>query len=311
MRIAIVECIMESNCQDAHIRQAVFIKDYLVKKGHEVVILYIDTINRYINEKYDVIIKSYSTFYENYEAEIKLYTNNKDNARFYFFTNEYTIQSSNVLNKSNKNGCKWNIVVNFEVEKIKGKHWYDKYSVNFNCLFYQPKQKQNKKYEICYFGTYRKDRQKYFKKYFTDKKFILSCSPKSIKKFIKDGCIFTSCKRFVWGKTKDTLGLFKYTLYIEDEYIHNNFNNLSDRFYEALSNDVVILFDRSCINTLSKSEIKDTNYSDFIIDSLEDVKKRDYEQDLKKQREWIKIVEAKKENTFKEIENIIIGSSSI
>lgn len=309
MKIAIIECVMNSNNRDAHVRQAIFIKDYLIQQGHQCQILYIDTINKYINEKFDIIIKSYSTFYENYQAEIDLYTNNKDNAKFYFITNEYTIQQSNVMNRTYKNGCNWNIITNFQIDKITGKHWKNKYSVNLNALFYQPKQKQEKKYNICYYGTYRKDRKKSFQKYFTTKDFILSTSPKSVKKFIKENCIFTPCKRFVWGKTKDTLGLFKYTLYIEDEWIHNNFHNLADRFYEALSNDVVILFDSSCKHTLEYSELKNVNYSNFLIDNLESLSSRNYENDLKEQKEWIKIVENEKQKALLQLEKIITGEN--
>lgn len=306
MKIAIIECVMNSNNKDAHVRQAIFIKNYFLKKGHQCEILYIDTIDKYVKEKYDIIIKSYSTFYENYQAEIDLCTNNKDNAEFYFITNEYTIQQSNVMNRTYKNGCDWNIITNFELDKIKGKHWKKRFSVNLNALFYQSKEKQEKKYDVCYYGTYRKNRKKYFQKYFVSENFILSTSPKSIKKFLKDKCIFTPCKRFIWGQSKDTLGLFKYTLYIEDEWIHNNFHNLADRFYEALSNGTVILFDISCQHTLEHSELKYVDYSKFLISSYEELFNRNYEEDLEIQKSWIKIVEKEKEKTFKQLEDIII-----
>ena len=307
MKIAIVECVMKSNSKDAHVRQAEFIRDDFIKLGHTCEILYINTLGKNVNNKYDVIIKSYSTFYENYKAELELYKNNKDNARFFFITNEYTIQASNVLNKSAKEGCKWNIIANFNKDKITGKIWYKKFSVNLNCLFYNKKTVKQKKYNVCYYGTYRKNRRKYFQKYFTSKDFILSTSPKSIKKFIKDDCKFTPCKRFDWNKLSDTLGLFSFTLYIEDEWIHQNFHNLADRFYEALSNETVILFDKSCIHTLQNSELKNENYKDFLIDSYEEITKRNYNTDLQEQKKWIKIIEAEKQKTFKQLEEIIIG----
>ena len=306
MNIAILECVSESNCSDAHVRQAVFIKEHFEKLGHYCKILYIDTMYSYVNEKFDIVIKSYSTFYENYDAEIKLCVNNKNNAKFFFITNEYTIQASNVLNKTSKAGCSWNIIANFSIDKITGKHWRNKYFVNLNTLFYQPKQIQNKKYDICYYGTYRQNRKKYFQKYFVSKKFILSTSPKSVKKFIKDGCIFTPCKRFVWGKTKDTLGLFKYSLYIEDEWIHTNFHNLADRFYEALSNNTVILFDKSCLHTLQCSELKNFCFDNFIIDSYNDILCRNYDSDLKEQQKWIELIESEKSKTFNQLESIIL-----
>lgn len=308
MYIAILECVSKSSCSDAHVRQAIFIKEHFEKLGHFCKILYIDTMLAYVNEKFDIIIKSYSTFYENYDAEIKLCINNKDNAKFFFITNEYTIQASNVLNKTSKAGCVWNIIANFNIDKITGRHWKNKYFVNLNVLFYQPKLIQDKKYLICYYGTYRQNRRKYFQKYFKSSKFILSTSPKSVKKFVKDGCVFTPCKRFVWGRNKDTLGLFKYTLYIEDEWIHSNFHNLADRFYEALSNKTVVLFDKSCLHTLQCSELRNLDFNDFIINSYEDIFNRNYNVDLKKQQKWVELIETEKAKTYKQLEKIILDA---
>lgn len=305
MRIAILECSTKSS-SDAHMRQSQILKQYFRKKGDECDIYDIKDMVNAIDEKFDIIIKSYSTFYEDYNSEITICNNNKHNARFYFITNEYTIQASNVLNKTNKNGVNWNIITNFDKKAITNtKFWKNKYSLNLNCLFYNIKECQNKKYKVCYYGTYRKDRKKYFKKYFVSKNIILSTSPKSVKKFMKDGCIFKPCKRFIWGHKKDTLGLFKYSLYIEDEWIHNNFHNLADRFYEAMSNQTVTLFDKSCIHTLENSELKDKNYKDFIIDSFEEIEQRDYDKDWEKQKLWLDELQKQKENVLEEIYRII------
>lgn len=304
--ICILECVANDNCSDAHVRQAKILKKYLVEQGHRCDIAYIDDMFKFVKNKYDIIIKSYSTFYENYEKEIELCLNNKDNAKFFFLTNEYTIQSSNVLCKTRKAGCKWNIIANFDTKTITNKMWQKKYFVNLNCLFYEPKEEQNKKYKVCYYGTYRKNRRKYFKKYFTSKDFVLSTSPKSVKKFSKDECVFKPCKRFIWGKQKDTLGLFEYSLYIEDEWIHNNFHNLADRFYEAMSNKTVTLFDVTCKHTLSKSELKNFAYSEFIINSYDEIIQRNYEQDWNKQSQWLNMLARNKQKTLEQIESILL-----
>ena len=137
MNIAIVECTTE--CADAHVRQAKFIKEYLQQKGHNCIILYKNTINDYINKKYDVIIKSYVSYYENHKAEEKLYANNKDNAKFFFLTNEYTIQTGTAFQRSqNKNVLKCDIISNFN--NISKSVWKNHFFVNLNALFYQPKQ---------------------------------------------------------------------------------------------------------------------------------------------------------------------------
>lgn len=305
MRVVILECVMNCNCSDAHVRQAKILCEYLRNEGHSCTILYIDDMRNFINEKYDVVIKSYSTFYENYACEIKLCVNNKDNAKFFFITNEYTIQASNVLNKTSKAGVKWNVIANFDTKTITNKLWQKKYFLNLNSLFYQPKELQTKKYNICYYGTYRKDRKAYFQKYFINKDFILSTSPKSVKKFIKDNCIFKACKRFTWGKHKDTLGLFKYSLYIEDKWIHSNFHNLADRFYEAMSNATVTLWDKSCVNTLAKSELAKLDYKSFIVDSYNDIINRNYEEDWKIQQKWSVLLEQQKQKTLEQFRDII------
>ena len=82
---------------------------------------------------------------------------------------------------------------------------------------------------------------------------------------------------------------------------------MADRFYEALSNETIILFDKSCIHTLQNSELKNVNYKDFLIDSYEEITKRNYNTDLQKQKKWIEIIEAEKQKTFKQLEEIIIG----
>ena len=302
MKIAIVECT--TDCEDAHVRQAKFIRDFLISKGHDCIILYKNTLDKYVNQKYDVIIKSYCCYHENYKAETKLYLNNKENAKFFFITNEYTIQTRTVFQKMRKeHDFKCSIIANFK--NISDNYWYKNYFVNLNALFFQPKEIQKKKYKVCYYGTYRKDRKKYFKKYFVSKGIHLSTNIRSFKKFAKDGCQASLCKKFIWGNKKDTLGLFKYSLYIEDEWIHNNFHNLADRFYEAMSNQTVTLFDKSCIHTLENSELKDKNYKDFIIDSYEEIEQRDYDKDWEKQKLWLDELQKQKENVLEEIYRII------
>ena len=122
-----------------------------------------------------------------------------------------------------------------------------------------------------------------------------------MKKFKNIGCSPKFIDKLKWGK-KDTLGLFKYSLYIEDEYTHTHYNHLANRFYEGLSNDTVVLFDRDCINTLKKSEID--NYEDFIIDSS-NIKARNYEEDLRKQQKWKEIIKKEKNKMIEELIQII------
>lgn len=304
MRICILEAAEKINWNsviDAHVRQAITITKYLRAKGHTVFLLAGADMRGFNEKNFDVIVKSYAAFYDNF-ADQKRIIDNSPNAKLFWLTNEYDLQIGGTYTKLRKTRP-ISLIANFH-NKREGfkKHHF----VNMNALFYEAdKEIPDKKYNMCYYGTYRKNRAVYFKKYFKSKDFIVSTSKKNVKKFKSLGCIFTPVDKFKWGGKKDTLGYFKYTLYIEDIYTHTCFNNLADRFYEALSNKTVILFDKSCINTLKQSEIANENWQDFIIDDFENIKKRDYEKDLASQQKWMDIVKTERQKALEKIEAIL------
>ena len=59
------------------------------------------------------------------------------------------------------------------------------------------------------------------------------------------------------------------------------------------------------LHTLCNSELKGIDYSDFLINNLNDLSNRDYTQDLKRQQEWLKIVENEKNKTLLQLKEII------
>lgn len=305
MKICILEAAESiSACPiDAHVRQAVVIADYLKSKGNSVFLLCGETMRKCHEKNFDVIIKSYAAFYENYKDEIRI-INDSPNARLFWLTNEYDLEIGGSFTKLARSRA-ISIIANFrDTRKMFAKHYF----VNMNALFYQENKKiPVKKYDICYYGTYRRNRAKYFRRYFTDKRFMLSSSDKNFKKFKGIGCLFTPIKKLTWGgrKNYDTLGYFRYSLYIEDTVTHELFNNLADRFYEAISNSTVILFDESCLNTLQKSEIGEFDYKQFLINSFSDIEGRDFERDLAEQQKWIPTIKAEKQKALDEILKII------
>lgn len=305
MKIVFLECVNKSiNMSDAHVRNCIELKKYLESKGHIVDIEYNTTSMFNMKKDYDVIIVSYASFYCNHKDIKRIIENNKQ-AKLYWLTNEYDLSPNGTINKIfRERGA--DIIANFDKSASKIKTFKKHHFLNINLLLLQENEVQKKKYDICYYGTFRRDRKEYFKKYINSPDFILSTSPKNFKKFKAIGCNFKSIGKMKWGEKKSTLGLFKYSLYIEDKYTHDNFNNLANRFYEALSNGTVILFDKSCINTLEKSEISEFDYKRFIIDRI-DISTRNWEEDLKEQQKWKKYLFDCKERMLEEFETIIKG----
>ena len=306
MKVAFLEVVnFTDKGTDAYLRNCRYLANFLRAKGHWTKIWYLDDIDQCADTDYDVIIWSYSSFYANFRAMAQIIKQNPK-ARIFWLTNEYDLRpNGTVVDEAKKRG--FDVIANYENPVIitHKKHHF----LNLNLLFLEPKDIKDKKFNICYYGTYRKDRAKYFKKYINSTNFILSSTTSNYKKFASIGCKFRPCAKFKWGKNSQTLGLFKYSLYIEDEYIHTHFNNLANRFYEALSNETVTLFDRSCINTIKRSEIGTLglDYEPFLIDSLDNLSERNYVKDWEIQKTWRDKILLEREKMLEQFYKIIIG----
>jgi len=227
---------------DAHLRNSIILQRELQCR------LLINDIDytKAQNEQFDCIIVSYSSFHFPFKKVNHIIDNNS-NAKIIWITNEYNI---GVPIKN----AKYITIANYS-NQVHKKNVTAFYEVNLNLLFARkPNSLCKKKYDICYYGTFRRDREKYFKQYMKDG-MILSTSSKNIKQFISFGCMPRFIDRFSWTFGAETLNLFRYSLYIEDEYTHSNFNNLANRWYEAGFCNAVVFFDSNCKNTILKSEI--------------------------------------------------------
>lgn len=162
------------------------------------------------------------------------------------------------------------MITNFEPHGVKKAHKYKDYLMtNLNTLIFSGVNPYiDKKYDVCYYGTYRKYREVYFKKYFVDD-FILSTTKKNFKKFMDLGLDCNITDKFHVKPREETLNLFKATLYLEDTKTHKCFNHMANRFYEALQCNTALFFDRSCINTISLDNYIIDEY--FIVDSSEEL----------------------------------------
>lgn len=278
MKVAIIEVVAISpNPIDAHVRNAIEIYNHLRKSGHQISFMANNTPT--INEKFDVVIFSYASFYFEFKKYEKFVEINKD-SHYVWITNEYDLGMNSFMRKKVKH-----VIANFRNNSI------DKFNnlvVNLNTLLFNGvNEKQIEKFDVCYYGTHRVGREKYFKKYLKNE-MILSTSPKNHKFFKDMGCTCRFTGKFHWQKGQETLNQFKASLYIEDEYTHDVFNHLANRFYEALTTKTAVFFDKSCLDTIKKSNCFVDSF--FIVDSYDELieKMRSNEFEDKK-NEFIKI----------------------
>jgi len=211
-------------------------------------------------KNYDVILFSYASFYFDFEPFMKFLDTQKQ-ARIGWITNEYNLSPNSCF----KNRIEF-VISNFKYDIEKN------LMVNLNTLIFDYTNLEiQKKYDICYYGTFRPNREKYFVKYL-QRGFHLSTSAKNFKKYKQIGCNPTYISKFTFEDRKETLNLYKKTLYIEDVETHTQYNHLANRFYEALKCNVLPVFDRSCENTIKQSKYYIPE--ELIIDCIEDTKKQ-------------------------------------
>lgn len=110
---------------------------------------------------------------------------------------------------------------------------------------------EERKYDLIYWGTWRPGRADYMKEYLRD--CYVSTSPSNVPSFKMFCDNITFIDKLAWGRTQGTLGNFRFTLYIEDKQTHELFNHMSDRFYEAMSFDVIQFIDINVKNNVEKS----------------------------------------------------------
>jgi hypothetical protein len=240
-----------------------------------------------LNKKYDVLILGYASGYAPFTLIKKIIDNNV-NAKKFVLSNEYNIVPS-------VGGFKpYHLIANYEKIKSKGNTIINFSFLNLNLLLAkEPNQLSEKKYDCIYYGTFRVNRSKYFSEYL-QKNIYLSTSIKNLKKFKHIKCNPLLIGKLSWEEKKETLNLFRYSLYIEDNHTHNVFNNLANRWYEAGFCNNVVFFDVNCWNTIRKSEIAyfEEQIKNYIVSSHEELQAKieycnqDFERHLSIQKGW-------------------------
>jgi hypothetical protein len=288
MKIAIIEVYPNktmniSKMIDAHLRNSVIISKEL---DADLLCIESDFIKA-LKNKYDVLILGYASGYAPFKLIRRLIENNL-NAKKYVISNEYNIVPS-------VGGFHpYDLIANYDKIKSKGNTIKNFYTLNLNLLLCRYSNELiNKKYDCIYYGTFRVNRSKYFKKYL-QKDIYLSTSDKNFKQYKNIGCNPNWVKKLSWEQKKETLNLFKYSLYIEDEYTHKVFNNLANRWYEAGFCNNVVFFDANCWNTIRKSEIGyfEDQIKDYIVTDYDSLQEKinycnqDFNKHLAIQKSW-------------------------
>jgi hypothetical protein len=243
---------------------------------------------------YDVVIFGFNSIHTETKLTQKFIRNNTNiNTKFFVLCGEYE-QSDCVNLRYEKRD--FSVIQNYEGKTklgLKEQH-LNVYELNLNLLIAkEPNQLKEKKYDCIYYGRWREDRKEYFKKYIQNGLY-LSTSTKNMKKFKHNKCNPKYLDTISWENKKETLNLFKYSLYIEDKFTHNIFNNLANRWYEAGFCNNVVFFDKNCLNTIRKSEIGiyENEIKNYIVTDKFDLQEKinecnlDFEKHLEIQKKW-------------------------
>lgn len=300
-KIAIIECFNNSagakngNTTIAHIKNNKIIADYI---GCD---YFIDTFDLDIAlaDKWDTLVFTSSSFFAEHDKIKQILENNK-NARKLYITNDWKTCVPSELNKFD-----YEVISNFRPKNNKRKH----YSLNLNCLMArEPLPVIEKKFDCIYWGACRQDRVNYFKEYLKGD-IYLSTTAKAKKKFIEAGCTPKIAPQIDWNKS--LTHYFRYSLYIEDNWIHNNFHNLANRWYEAGIYNNVTFFDKDCMNTIAQSEIAEVFDKYYLVNGYNDLQNKinetrnNFAEHLARQKEWHKIDLITKAKVLSDIKTIL------
>jgi len=304
MKTAILECtskVSRATAIDAHVRNSYFLKEQF---GWDLLFTP-DDYKEVWHKKYDRIVVMYGSHY----APIKYmdaFIRKNDSAKVFWITNEYNIGVNSYMLKIPQG---FTVISNVEKNTTGQKNVIGFHSLNLNVLMWQtPNPMMEKTHGILYFGTYRPDRERYFREYL-HKPVYLSSSPKNLKKFKHAGCNPLWIKKMSWAHRSETLNLFEFSLYIEDVYTHKVYNHLANRFYEALFCNTITMFDINCMNTLSTAGLDVPDV--FIVSEYKDLIEKsekiraEYGKCLKIQQAWNEGIQEERHRVLMRLREIV------
>ena len=267
--------------------------------------LFVNASDIKADNDYDIIICGFGSTSCEREKSTDFIVRNKK-ARLFWLVGDYEQSTFAPLFYS---GRQFEVIKNFE-HPMRNKKCTGQHFVNINTLLSKPQNRLiPKQRDSVYYGRWRPDRLRYFKQYL-DSTISLSTHSKNIKMFHHNGCNPRLIKPMSWQPHRETLNLFRASLYIEDVFTHTHYNCLANRYYEALFCNVVPLFDKSCINTLERSGLED--YDWHIVETSADVDKKvaSINQDvMDRLSSWCVSAEQQKKQTLATIEGIFRASN--
>jgi hypothetical protein len=255
------------NSMNVCIRNLAAIQDGLLARGHQVAWWTIASDPGpsclaaragHRNTKWDVIVCVYATRFVHMDYVDSLLEKNPQ-AKLGWWSTEYDITRPYGFKDLEF------VLLNFEEKFYAGKkRFYRKALVaNYNALVAQPRSKATprlgsiaKARDCIYYGRYRPDRAKYFRRYLNDETIDLSTSKRNVKNYYREGIRGKMLDKMSWSPQRETLRLYRSSLYIEDELTHRVYNHPASRWYEGVNCTAYSVIDRSCARTMKMAGIE-------------------------------------------------------
>lgn len=173
-------------------------------------------------------------------------------AELFYVSNEYNLGEPRTLWMAAKAGRRFSVIANHPAaaSKVVRRNVDRWHIVNLNSLCYERRDGVPTGSGIVYYGSFRKGRADYFRKWLRGD-ITVSTHAKNRAKFTEAGCVPTWADRL--DLDRGDLRQWSFSLYLEDVVTHTHYNFLANRFYEALSWGVSPVFDPSCWGTVHQS----------------------------------------------------------
>jgi hypothetical protein len=268
-----------------------------------------------INNDFDVLVFGFGGISANIE-QVRDFVKKKKPKKIYWIVTEYDSTNPSLYYACKELGMEYVSVQNMDVQKKLPKYCKKQIMLNLNLLISrEANELKDKKYDCVYYSRWRPNRSEYLKEYLKDDIYFSSDS-KNFKQHKHIGCTPKYIKKLSWVNKKETLNLFKYSLYLEDKHTHKVFNNLGNRWYESGFCNNVVFFDINCMNTISKSELgyykEQVKY--YTVSNYKDLQNKikecnkDFNKHLAIQKSWRINELGARAKMLSELKNIINGT---